>query len=350
MNKDTNLISITAAQLEYYLERNTLVSRLQSQISNYEDELLLKNQHIDLLKKELLSKTVNSTIHSRNSSSYYLLSLFLFRLTSNLPSSPKKSIIQQNMTNYSENLYINQIKSLSEEIETLKTRLTNESNNYNKQMSEKENEIRKLEMIYKDEEIKSKIKLEEKQSEIELLHKQIKDLEKLQNETDNSKNDKKSINFKDSEIMYYYEEFKRNQNLRDEAKELKVENDELKLEILTKSRKTVKNEKIEEMSKKIKELEYKLNSVKLFNNTINHYINLRNKEIKENEKLNNTLNIIKTILKNEYDMKIFITNENKNIKILKFNESENSSIVSDDSSDLIGNSKCRINSYDENDT
>lgn len=350
MNKDTNLISITAAQLEYYLERNTLVSRLQSQISNYEDELLLKNQHIDLLKKELLSKTVNSTIHSRNSSSYYLLSLFLFRLMNNLPSSPKKSIIQQNMTNYSENLYINQIKSLSEEIETLKTRLTNESNNYNKQMSEKENEIRKLEMIYKDEEIKSKIKLEEKQSEIELLHKQIKDLEKLQNETDNSKNDKESINFKDSEIMYYYEEFKRNQNLRDEVKELKVENDELKLEILTKSRKTVKNEKIEEMSKKIKELEYKLNTVKLFNNTINHYINLRNKEIKENEKLNNTLNIIKTILKNEYDMKIFITNENKNIKILKFNESENSSIVSDDSSDLIGNSKCRINSYDENDT
>lgn len=75
MNKDTNLISITTSQLEYYLERNTLVSRLQSQISNYEDELLLKNQHIDLLKKELLAKSVNSTIHSRNSSLYDVLYL-----------------------------------------------------------------------------------------------------------------------------------------------------------------------------------------------------------------------------------------------------------------------------------
>lgn len=255
------------------------------------------------------------------------------------------------MSNYNDNLYINEIQSLKEQIDNLKTKISNDTNMYNKRIAEKENEIRKIEMIYKDEEIKSKIKLEEKQSEIETLHKQFKELEQSNNRSKNSKNDNKiSHNFKESEIMYYYEQFNRSKNLRDEVMKLKVENDELKLELASRSRRNVKNEKVEEMSKRIKELEYKLSSIKLYNETINHYIKLRDKEMKENEKLKDTLNRIKSVLKSEYDIKLFLTNDNKNIKLLKLKtESENSSIVSDDSSDLVGNPKCRINSYDEND-
>lgn len=70
MNMESNLISITTAQLEYYLERSTLISRLQAQIAHYEEELLLKDQQIDSLKKELVVKSMNTTIHSRNSSLY----------------------------------------------------------------------------------------------------------------------------------------------------------------------------------------------------------------------------------------------------------------------------------------
>lgn len=344
-------IEINYSEYLYLQKRNENLNNIQTKIVKLEEIIHQKDIEIDSLKSKIENNNKKLTINTKYDKIIEPLS----------PSDNNNNNIQRNYG--SPTNYMRQIQSLYDENQSLKSNMKLQKENFLNQLNCKDSKIDNLETelhntrikLRGEEEIDNEVEdlkasLLQKEAEIELLcrNKSIPSRKTSNNVIDEVLSIKLP-NFNESETAYYYQFYLASKSLRDELRNVKNENEELKLQInqSSKGKKNLKlnivnnkiisliykNDSIEilqkqcnEQIKNIKSLEYKLRSINVYNGSISTYINLNKHNEEIINQLKSEINRIKEYVYQNYN--IVIPKHNRNECFSDIN-SVNDSDISD---------------------